>query len=73
MSHASKPKVHGGGARYVFGQHPDRGRLVAAVDPHARFLAGRVGESRLAAFVAPYPSEKAAREAIIAEGGAVDA
>jgi hypothetical protein len=49
--------------------HPQLGRLFAAVDPSVRFVTGRVEGSRFAALLAPFQTAEAARAAL-AEAGA---
>ncbi|WP_324748785.1 hypothetical protein SH591_08690 [Sphingomonas sp. LY54] len=55
-------------ARMLSGQHPDKGLLFAAIDPAVRFTEPRLGDSRLAALLAPYPSEADARAALESAG-----
>ena len=40
----------------------------AAIDPYAHHLEARIGERRFAAYLAPFATEEAAREALIAAG-----
>jgi hypothetical protein len=54
--------------RFLIGRHPARGLLWVAVDPKVNFLEPQITESRFAAYLAPYTSEEAAREALIAAG-----
>ena len=57
--------------RFLIGKLPDGGLAWAAVDPNAHHLQPRVGERRFTAYLAPYPTEEAARQALVA-AGAVD-
>ncbi len=54
--------------RFLIGQHPDQGELWAAIDTQAHHLHPGVRERRFAAYLSPYPSEEAARHALIAAG-----
>lgn len=57
--------------RYIAAEHPQKGLLYAAVDPDARYLESRVGQTRLGAFVAPFPTEQAATDALKATGAVI--
>lgn len=52
----------------LIAEHPERGRLYAVVDPASRFVEGRVCERKFAAFLAPFPDELSARQALKAAG-----
>jgi hypothetical protein len=54
---------------FLTGRHPDRGLLWASVDPNVNYLEPHITEGRFAAYLAPYRSEDAAREAL-GEAGA---
>lgn len=60
-----------GSRKYLVGEHPERGRLWAAVDPECISTTGRVEDLRFAAFLAPFKSAEEARSALIAAGGVV--
>lgn len=55
-------------ARYVIGDHVERGRLYAAFDPLAHHVDPGVRDSRFSAFLAPYRSQEDAEAALIAAG-----
>src|SRR5688572_16766252 len=55
-------------ARIHRAEHPTRGTFFAAVDPEAHHVQGAVAQTRLSAFVAPFLSEQAACEALLAAG-----
>jgi hypothetical protein len=57
---------------FITAEHPQCGRLWAAVDEQAHHLTGQVAERRFAAFLTPYNSREEAEAALIAEGGAVE-
>jgi hypothetical protein len=54
--------------KFLIGKHPDRGLLWASVDPNVNYLEPRITEGRFAAYLAPYRSEDAAREALLGAG-----
>ncbi len=58
-------------ARYVIGEHPQLGRLWAAIDPAAHHVEGRVAERRFSAFLAPFKSHEEAVAALLAAGASV--
>jgi hypothetical protein len=45
------------------------GRLFACVSPGARFTEAKVADSRLSAFLRPFPDEAAAKAALTSAGG----
>jgi hypothetical protein len=53
---------------FLIGQHPRRGALWAAIDPQVRFTKAEVADRRFSAYLAPFPSEAAARAALAAAG-----
>lgn len=55
-------------ATVITAEHPERGTLYAAIDPAARHVTPCVAERRFPAFCSPFPSEDAARAALLAEG-----
>lgn len=55
-------------SRVVTAEHPETGRLYAAVDPAVRFVEGGVRDSRFAARLAPFRSAADAEAALIAAG-----
>jgi hypothetical protein len=57
--------------KFFVGEHSQRRRLWAAVDPQTINADGRVEDLRFAAFLAPFKSKEAARHALIAAGGVV--
>jgi len=56
-------------ARIIRAEHPERGTFFAAIDPEAHHVEGRIAQTRLGAFVAPFRDEQAACEALLAAGG----
>lgn len=50
--------------KLLTGKHPERGLLWAAIDGNARFLKGEVADRRWGAYLKPFTSEEAAREAL---------
>lgn len=48
-------------SKVITAEHPKRGTLWAAFDPSARFIVPKIGESRFAARLAPFPDEATAR------------
>lgn len=55
-------------SRILRAEHPERGTYFAAVDETAHHVEGRVAQTRLGAFVAPFQSEQEACEALLATG-----
>jgi hypothetical protein len=55
-------------SRIIRAEHPQLGTFFAAVDHTAHHVEGRVAQTRLGAFVGPFPSEQAACEALLAVG-----
>lgn len=55
-------------ARFLIGRHAKRGLLWASIDPHARFTGSEIGETRFAGYLKPFPTEEAARDALIWAG-----
>jgi hypothetical protein len=56
--------------RIIPATHPTRGTLLAAVDPSARFVEGRVCGSRISAMLAPFRDDESAIAALL-DAGAV--
>lgn len=54
--------------RFLVGKLPDGSERWAAIDPSARFLKASIGERRFQAYMAPFTSEEAAREALTVAG-----
>jgi hypothetical protein len=54
--------------RFLTGRHPQRGLLWAAIDPKVNYLEPQVTESRFAAYLAPFPSDEPARQALLTAG-----
>lgn len=61
-----------GKLRVVEAEHPERGRLFAAIDPSVRFVEAAVAELRFGAFLTPFASEEAARAALEAAGASIE-
>jgi hypothetical protein len=57
--------------KFLTGKHPQRGLLWAAIDGNVNYLEPRITETRFAAYLAPFASEEAAREAL-SRAGAVN-
>lgn len=55
-------------AKILRAEHHERGTFFAAIDPTAHHVGGRVAQTRLGAFVAPFHSEQDAFEALLAVG-----
>ena len=60
----------GKGIALLTGEHPERGLLYAAIVPAVRFTEGKVGDSRLAAHLAPFRDEASALAALSASAAA---
>jgi hypothetical protein len=54
--------------RFLIGRHPERGLLWAAIDGNVNYLEPRITETRFAAYLAPYTTEEAAHDALLAAG-----
>lgn len=54
--------------KFLTGRHPQRGLLWASVDVQMHHIDSAIGETRFASYLKPFPSEKAARQALIAAG-----
>lgn len=64
----AKPGLNGKADGLLVADHPRLGRRFAAVDPGARFIVGKVCETRFGAKLAPFQSSAAASAALVAEG-----
>jgi hypothetical protein len=54
--------------KFLTGHHAERGLLWASIDSNVHYLKPQVAETRFAGYLAPFTSEDAAREALIAAG-----
>lgn len=61
-----------GSATFIEAHHPTDGKLIACVDASARFTKPRLASGRLAALLAPFPDEAAARAALREAGALLD-
>ena len=59
-------------AHFLTGTHPELGTVYAAIDPSARYTTPAVRPSRLAAVLAPFCCEEAARAALRGAGAALE-
>ncbi|MEO8455256.1 MAG: hypothetical protein ABI454_08850 [Sphingomicrobium sp.] len=57
---------------FLTGEHPEHGKLWAAVDPDAHHLSGRVCQRRFAAYLAPFRSEEEALQVLLAAGAVLE-
>jgi hypothetical protein len=55
-------------ARFLIGQHPDRGLLWASIDEQMHHVESAIGETRFSGYLKPFPREDAARAALRAAG-----
>jgi hypothetical protein len=56
-------------AKFLTADHPEHGRLWAAIDPDAHHLSSRVAQRRFVAFMSPFRNEAEAAQALLAAGG----
>jgi hypothetical protein len=52
-------------------KHPKRGILFAVVDPNAHHVGGQIAERKFPAFLTPFPSIVAAKDALAAAGATI--
>lgn len=55
-------------SRILRAEHPELGTHFAAVDETAHHVEGKVAQTRMGAFLAPFLTEQAALEALLATG-----